>query len=226
MPDVTPEAAPPPLTGGALTRSRILDAAAHLMGTVGLARTTTKVIAREAGCSEAALYKHFRDKEAIFVGVLNEREPRFSGTLAELPGRAGEGDVAEHLREVAGIAVRFYRQTFPMAGSLFASPELLAAHRQKLDLDTHGPHTPTKQLAAYLAAEQKLGRISPGIAPEAAATLLVGACFHRAFLSLFFASDAPEPPTGALHPADDAAFTAQTVHALLAGAAPPGPGSV
>lgn len=222
MAGVTDEATTPPLTGGALTRSRILDAAAHLMGTAGLARTTTKAIAAEAGCSEATLYKHFRDKEEIFVGVLHERGPRFSEALAELPDRAGEGEVADHLREVAAIAVRFYRQSFPMAGSLFASPELLAAHRRKLDPDTSGPHTPTKQLTAYLAAEQKLGRVAADVAPEAAAALLIGACFHRAFLSLFFATDAPP---GALHPPDDDAFAAQTVQSLLTGTAPRTPGN-
>jgi AcrR family transcriptional regulator len=44
-------------------RVRILDAAHELMLTLGLARTTTKEIARAAGCSEAALYKHFASKE-------------------------------------------------------------------------------------------------------------------------------------------------------------------
>lgn len=215
---MTDETAPTPLTGGALTRSRILDAAAHLMGTVGLARTTTKAIAREAGCSEAALYKHFRDKEEIFVGVLHERAPRFSEALSELPHRAGEGEVAGHLREVATVAVQFYRQSFPMAGSLFASPELLAAHRHRLNLEAAGPHTPTKQLTAYLVAEQQLGRVRADIAPEAAATLLIGACFHRAFLALFFATGAP---AGVLDPPDDDAFAARTVHALLTGTTPP-----
>lgn len=202
------------LTGGARTRSRILDAAAQLMSTVGLTRTTTKEIARAAGCSEAALYKHFRDKEEIFIRVLRERAPRLSDALVQLPSRAGEGDPAEHLVEVARVAVLFYRQAFPMAASLFASPELLAAHRRKLALDAAGPHEPTQHLAAYLRLEQALGRVAPGIDPSAAAALLIGACFHRAFLDLFFAS---EPPKGALQPETDEAFATEIVRALLDG---------
>jgi len=185
------------------------------MGSVGLVRTTTKEIAREAGCSEAALYKHFRDKEESFVGVLRERAPRLADELDELLGQAGEGDVAENLRTVARMAVAFYRQSFPMAGSLFASPELLAAHRRKLDPPEYGPQQPTARLAGYLAAEQRIGRLSTGFVPESAAALLVGACFHRAFLTVFWGPDAPE--TGALRPADDEEFAAQAVHALLAG---------
>ncbi|WP_030416827.1 TetR/AcrR family transcriptional regulator [Streptomyces sp. NRRL S-1448] len=210
-----------PLTGGALTRSRILDAAAALMTTVGLTRTTTKQIAREAGCSEAALYKHFRNKEEIFVRVLHERAPRFSDALRRLPDAVGdEGGPARHLEEVALTALRFYRRSFPIAGSLFASPELLDTHRRKLDeLGTDGPQNAVQHLAAYLTAEQKLGRIAPGIDPHAAATLLIGACFHRAFLDLFFDAKAP---AGALLPEDERDFATETVHALLNGLRPPG----
>ena len=46
---------------GSSTRDRMLDAAYTVMRTRGLARATTKEIAREAGFSEAALYKHFED---------------------------------------------------------------------------------------------------------------------------------------------------------------------
>lgn len=201
-----------PLTGGALTRARVLDAAARLMSSVGLTRTTTKQIAREAGCSEAALYKHFRDKEEIFVRVLRERAPRLSDAMARLPERAGEDTVAGHLEEVVRVAVPFYRQSFPMAGSLFASPELLAAHRRKLG--DVGPHHASSHLAAYLSAEQRLGRVSADIDPNAAAMLLIGACFHRAFLELFYASEAPE---GALKPDTVEEFATETVRALLDG---------
>jgi AcrR family transcriptional regulator len=215
-PDPAEETAPAePLTGGALTRARVLDAAARLMTRVGLTRTTTKEIAREAGCSEAALYKHFRDKEEIFVRVLRERAPRLSDALAHLPERVGQDTVAEHLEEVVRVAVPFYCRSFPIAGSLFASPELLAAHRSRLG--NAGPHLTSSHLAEYLAAEQRLGRISPGVDPDAAAMLLIGACFHRAFLEVFYGSEAPE---GALEPGSTDEFATATVRALLDGVLP------
>ncbi|MFC0601848.1 TetR/AcrR family transcriptional regulator [Streptomyces palmae] len=214
---MTSEAAPPPLTGKAPTRARILDAAANLMVTVGLTRTTTKEIARAAGCSEAALYKHFRDKEEIFIRVLKERAPRLSDALGELSARAGRGEVAEHLREVTRIAVAFFRQSFAMGASLFASPDLLAAHRRRLAEDGTGPHEMPRLLADYLRAEQALGRLSADIDPDAAAALLIGACFHRAFLTLFYAEEAPE---GALCPEGEEEFVVEAVRALLKGIAP------
>jgi AcrR family transcriptional regulator len=209
----------PPLTGGALTQARILDAAARLMSSVGITRTTTKEIAREAGCSEATLYKHFRDKEQIFVRVLHERLPPFAEVLAELPARAGSGTVAEHLAEVARMAVPFYRQSFPMAGAVAASADLLAAHRAKLDLAVAGPHMPSAHLADYLRAEQALGRVAAGVDPQAAATLLIGACFHRAFLTLFFAGGedlvGAEREREAVRAEHDEEFVAGAVRALL-----------
>ncbi|MER7842622.1 TetR/AcrR family transcriptional regulator [Kitasatospora sp. NPDC096077] len=200
-----------PLTGGALTRARVLDAAARLIGTVGLVKATTKQIAREAGCSEAALYKHFRDKEEIFVRVLRERAPRLAEAIAELPARAGQGTVREHLEAVVLVAVPFYRQSFPMAGGLLASPELLAAHRRRLD--NAGPHHVSSRLADYLRAERRLGRIAD-VDPDATAMLLIGACFHRAFLEVFYAG---EGPADVLRPGALEDFARETVRALLGG---------
>jgi AcrR family transcriptional regulator len=224
-----PAQPPQPLRGGALTRSRILDAAAALMREVGLTRATTKEIARRAGCSEATLYKYFRDKEEIFMGVLHERVPAFPDHLTALLERAADAErpvgeqwpvgeqlsVREELEEVARRALVFYREMFPMGASLFASQDLLAAHRSKMDVGNAGPHQPTRQLAAYLGAEQRLGRLPTDLDAAAASALLVGACFHRAFLSLFYA---PDPPQGTLVPRDDEEFVRQTVRTLLNGA--------
>jgi AcrR family transcriptional regulator len=210
------DAPSPPLTGGALTRSRILDAAAHLMSTIGITRTTTKEIAREAGCSEAALYKHFHDKVEIFVQVLHERVANLPGVLARLAAGADDRPPAEQLREVALLALRFYQRSFPMAASLFASPELLSAHRQRLDLAEDGPHRPVELLCDYLTQERRRGRIASDVDPRAAANLLIGACFHRAFLSLFFAGDAGGRQ---VRPASDEEFADAVVRTLLSGAA-------
>jgi len=204
----------PELTGAARTRARILDAAAALLGGVGITGATTKEIARAAGCSEAALYKHFRDKEEIFVRVLRERAPRLSDALTELPERAGTGELADHLAEVARVAVAFYQRSFPMAAGLLASPDLLAAHRRRLAEDDAGPQEATRHLAEYLRAEQRIGRVAASVDPAAAAGLLIGACFHRAFLEVYFGGEAPE---SALQPASTEGFVTETVTALLRG---------
>jgi AcrR family transcriptional regulator len=168
------------------TRDRMLDAAAHVMRTRGMARATTKEIAKAAGYSEAALYKHFRDKTEIFLAVLTERVPStFGAVLANLVQQAGEDSVQDTLQDLARAALGFYHETFVMAASVFSEPQLLAAHRAEVLERDAGPHHVSDTVAKYIAAEQDLGRVRADIDPRAAADLLLGACFQHAFLSRF-----------------------------------------
>jgi AcrR family transcriptional regulator len=168
------------------TREDILGAAARIMRTEGYARATTKEIARAAGYSEAALYKHFQDKTEIFLRVLEEQLPGLAALLTGLDGRAGAGDVRQNLEEVVVTAVEFYADSFPIAASIFSSQRLLGAHRDRLhELGAGGPHAPETLLAGYLAAEQRLGRVAPSADPAAMSQLLLGACFQQAFLADF-----------------------------------------
>ncbi|MFJ5828795.1 TetR/AcrR family transcriptional regulator [Streptomyces sp. NPDC093089] len=164
------------------TRVRIIDAARELMRTAGLARTTTKEIAKAAGCSEAALYKYFASKEELFLTVLNERLPRLGGLLDTLAADPGGRTVEENLTEIARQAALFYEETFPVVASLYAEPQLKRRHEEAMRSYGSGPHKPVEGLAAYLRAEQRHGRIHPDADPVAAASLLLGACVQRSFV--------------------------------------------
>lgn len=165
------------------TRIRILDAASQVMTERGLANATTKQVARAAGFSEATLYKHFQDKEELFLTVMQERLPgEFIDYLAGLAARAGTHTVRHHLLGVATRAVPFYRTVVPMLGAVYAQPALLARHQQELRAAGLGPHLALTTLANYVRAEQQLGRITTTADPNALAALLLGACFQRAFL--------------------------------------------
>jgi AcrR family transcriptional regulator len=167
------------------TRDKILDAAAHVMRTRGFARTTTKEIAKAAGYSEATLYKHFEDKTALFLEVLHAKVPSFRPLVDELAKRPGAGSLRDNLIATARAAIDFYLETFPMSASMFAEPELLTAHRTSAARQGAGPHRPIDALAGYLRAERRAGRIRRDADPEAAAGLLLGACFQYAFLHCF-----------------------------------------
>ncbi|MGW2614038.1 helix-turn-helix domain-containing protein [Streptomyces sp. NPDC001500] len=162
-------------------RVRILDAAHELMLTVGLARATTKEIARAAGCSEAALYKYFASKEELFIRVLAERLPRLTPLLSSLVDEPGRGTLEGNLTEIARQAALFYEESFPIAASLYAETQLKRRHDEALRKLGAGPHVPIEQLAAYLRAEQTVGRVRADADAFAAASLLLGACAQRAF---------------------------------------------
>lgn len=174
------------MSTGRSTRPRLLDAAEELLRTIGLARATTKEIARAADCSEAALYKHFSSKEELFVQVLRERMPRLNPLLEELNAEpAEERGVRQNLLEVARQAALFYEQTVPITASLYADPRLKDRHYRVVRELGVGPHVPVVALAGYLHTERSAGRLRPDADPEAAAALLLGACTQRAFLSDF-----------------------------------------
>ncbi|MCK2237378.1 MULTISPECIES: TetR/AcrR family transcriptional regulator [unclassified Crossiella] len=168
------------------TRGRILDAAASVLRTKGLARATTKEIAKAAELSEAALYKHFAGKTELFLAVLGERVPgELLARLTALPERVGAGAVRGTLVELTRAMLVFFGESFPMAASLFAEPELFAAHRAVLRERGNGPQFVGQAVAGYLAAEQAGGRLADGVDPVGAAELLTGACMQHAFLGHF-----------------------------------------
>lgn len=184
-------------TKASRTRERMVEAAERVMRSKGLAHATTKEIAREAGYSEGAIYKHFESKEELFIRVLTERLPPFADVLAELPRRAGREAVGDVLEEVAGVALAFYGESFPMSVSVFSEPGLLARHREEMYKRGAGPHKANEALMAYLEAERDLGRVREDADPEAAAAMLLGACFQRAFLGSFSGDGAiPEAEEG------------------------------
>jgi AcrR family transcriptional regulator len=166
---------------------------------------TTKEVARAAGLSEAALYKYFRDKEELFLAVMGIRLRPFIGMVLELPDKAGSETVSERLRAIAGEAIAVYTDSGLLAMALFAEPALLA--RQRAALGSGGPHHANRMLSEYLRREQSLGRISAEASPAAAADLLLGACFQRAFFAAFVGD-------GAL-PQTEARFIEETVDAVL-----------
>lgn len=173
------------------TRERIVEAAERVVRERGLARTTTKEIARAAGYSEGTLYKHFESKEDLFLAVLAERFPAFVALVEELPARVGRATVRETLQEVATNALAYYGEIVPMAASIFSEPRLLARHREGLRKRGAGPWMINETLASYLEAEERLGRVRKDANPEAAAAMLLGACYQRAFFRSFLGEDVP-----------------------------------
>lgn len=194
------------------TRERIVEAAGLVMQARGLARSTTKEIARKAGYSEGTIYKHFESKEELFISVLTEGLPSFVGVLGELPGRVGREDVREVLGEVAASALAFYGESFAMSASIFAEPGLLARHRAEIRRLDAGPQKANEALSAYLEAERSLGRVREDADPETAAAMLLGACFQRAFFESFSGEDET--------PANREAFVEGVVRTLMPSLSP------
>jgi AcrR family transcriptional regulator len=164
------------------TRRRLEAAAEQVLRSKGLARATTKEIARAAGCAEGTLYLHFRDKIDLLRAVQEKLLASFIEAIARLPGRAGTRTVEANLTELAEGAIAMYREVLPLGSSVFADPELLARLRALLRELGAGPQRAYEPVVAYLRAEQALGRVRADADPAAAALLLLGACQQYVFV--------------------------------------------
>ena len=65
-------------------RSEILQAAEMLMQTSGLSGVTTRRISQKVGCSEGALYFHFKGRLDLLLAMLEESLPDMLGPLHTL----------------------------------------------------------------------------------------------------------------------------------------------
>jgi AcrR family transcriptional regulator len=166
-------------------RDRFLDAAAEVLRSRGFAAATTKEIAATAGLSEAMLYKVFRDKVDLFLGVMTERLPRVALVRDGAAEQVGHGTLDANLERLTAELLAFYLETFPIAASVFSDSRLLVQLREALSDADRGPRVNVEAVTAYLAAEQRAGRVAATVEPAAVAELLVGACLHRAFLTRF-----------------------------------------
>ncbi|WP_239313693.1 MULTISPECIES: TetR/AcrR family transcriptional regulator [unclassified Frankia] len=166
-----------------LMRHRLIEAAAQVIRTRGLAVATSKEIAREASVAVGSIYNHFTDKTDLITAVMLEGLPTLDSALDQLRFCIGRGTVQGNLEELSRSAITFFAQYLPLAGGLFTDTELHAAVRTRLVTDRRDLSAVHAGVAFYLAQEQQLDRINRDVEPEVAAAVLLGACSQYALLT-------------------------------------------
>jgi AcrR family transcriptional regulator len=184
---------PKPARGRPSRRPEIIAATEALIQTRGLASTTTRAIAEQAGCSEAALYVHFDSRLTLLLAVLEESLPDMLVPLKSLQKSIGMRTPQQNLVTALRAIFAFHERVAPMLCSLFADPQLLTAYRESLTTRNKGPHGAIARLQRYISAEQTLGRIHKSIDAEIAATMLMASSFFKSFVSKFFGGPTPTP---------------------------------
>lgn len=91
------------------TQSVLIAATVHLLATLGFAKTTTQLIAKEAGVTTGALHHHFATKDDLMLAVLDRSsilvEERLEAeAAAPLKGQAAIREVVDHLWQIYGQA--------------------------------------------------------------------------------------------------------------------------
>ena len=98
------------------TRSRILEAALHLISERGYNGATTAEIARRAGVAEGTIYRYFRDKKELFLACV---EPVVQEALRRERRLPRTGDVRELIRMRIRELVQIIRENRAVFNVLF-----------------------------------------------------------------------------------------------------------
>jgi len=153
-------------------RQNIINATIGLLQTKGLARLTTREIARKAKVAEGLIYHHFKDKAELVHDVVEQRMHDVKNVLQSLPLQVGLRTLSENLEEVLSVVYRSHYEIVPIVCSVFADHQLRARMREIMKEREVGPQHAIDGLAVYLAAEQRLGRMAKTVIPQVAAKCL------------------------------------------------------
>ena len=162
---------------GRATRARLIEATLEVVREVGYAHASTRAIAQAAGVAEGTIYRHFPDKASLFFAAALEADAPVVDWVATLPGRAGEGTLEGTLVELVERLAALQDRLVPLELAILADPELAAQRRRALAANAGRPAGPPEAIAAYLAAEQRLGRVRADVEPADVALVMLAALF-------------------------------------------------
>ena len=133
-------------------RAALLDASLALIRKEGLHGFTLREVARRAGVSHAAPYRHFRNKNDLLAAIAEDGFNRFTAKMREA---ASKGDSPLERLQMAGIAyVQFgldRPEEFEVVCSVTTVVDDLFAPRPVAPLDVENEAEPLLDLAAVLA---------------------------------------------------------------------------
>src|SRR5437763_4937738 len=92
----------------------IVAAAENLLRTKGLATVTTRQVAAEVGCSEAAIYVHFKSRLELLLAVLAKSLPEMLEPFQVLSASIGQNTPEENLETAAKGMLAFQGRVIPM----------------------------------------------------------------------------------------------------------------
>jgi AcrR family transcriptional regulator len=173
-------------------REQLFDAAERVLLRDGPNALTSRAVTTEAGCAKGVLHKHFDDFDAFLAELVLDRIGRMDARTAALRGSAGTGTVAGNL--TGAVTALFESVAVAIVGLITSRDELRARLRRDLPAGVPVLTEAAVMIAAYLADERDLGRITAGADVDTLAAMLIGTGH------LLFADRTGTPPsTEAVH---------------------------
>ncbi len=153
-------------------RQNIIDATDHLIQTAGLARLTMRAVAKQAKVAEGLIYHHFKDKAELIYEVVESRIGDSRNLLQNLPLKVGTQSLAKILEDTLCAVYHVHYEIILLVCSIFTD-QLLRVRMQEIMTERNiGPQRTIEGLRVFLAAEQRIGRLSDAVDPQSAARCL------------------------------------------------------
>ncbi|MFI0465820.1 TetR/AcrR family transcriptional regulator [Saccharopolyspora sp. 5N102] len=178
----------PAAAGGAGIREHLIRVAEGLIAQRRTEGLTVRAIAREAQVADGVLYNYFDDKEELLAHALLAHIETAERSLAAPPAPGDgpiEANLAAHLRHILDL----HERILPAFAGLLSQPKALA--RFNTWPRSKKGNNLQQTLAAHIRAERELGRIDSAADADAAATLIVGACYQFVLPRLLQSADEP-----------------------------------
>ena len=180
-------------TGVALqdAREQLFAAAERVLLRDGPHALTSRAVTTEAGCAKGVLHRHFADFDDFLAELVRDRIARLDGEATALLGAAGTGTVIGNL--ATALTDLFGSVAVAIVALITFRDDLRARLRQTSPIGVPLLTEAATMLAAYLTAEQDLGRLAPDADVATLAPALLGAS-HL----LFAPRDSTPPGPGAV----------------------------
>lgn len=199
----------PRSSSAADTHQKIVEAAGRVFARHGLAGSTTRAIAEEAGVNEVTLFRHFQTKDRLLAAVVGQHFGA-TGTAASDSAPPVTDDLRGDLREHGRRYARLLAQNLPLVRTMLG--EIHHRHRDQETQVFRGIFAPVKAaIRARIETAQEAGRLRRDVRADILADMFGGMIFTDVLRR-----DAPdiklEYPT--------AAYLETAVDLVLRGAAP------
>jgi len=150
----------------------IMELATQIIDDKGIQELTTKNLAAEIGLSEAALYRHFKSKNEIMLGLLNyfmlEMRDRIKGIAAK------EGKTpTELLRDIFNSQLKTFSQK-PAIVSIIFSEGIFQFNRELMQKVSGMMEIMQTQLDAIVKRGQQEGVFRDFAGPSTISTIIMG----------------------------------------------------
>ncbi len=151
----------------------IIDCALEVVGEVGLAGLTTRRLAERVGFSEAALFRHFSNKQTLVLGLMDRLEDMLVQPMRAIAGDASLGSAGRleaMVRHHTTLVLTYNSLPILLFAEAAASgDDVLLARMRSI------AHAYLSLLEGVIREGQSSGELTPEPAPEGAALMLMGA---------------------------------------------------